>query len=503
MSSSVSWVLVALSSGSAGAALWWAFKLKKRKNQIQRKYAPIIDIESYIKDEEERIRQYEKDEMLKIEEEKRKALAVLQAEMHEIDAQISTAQSELQLLEKDVRKALEKRDEMLGSLESEQLRLREENEILENQNKYFHESEESLLSELGYYERAYDFEDFEKFKEELDKIREKKKELLKLDIDDVGSAVYRKGNWNLNLPANQAKAFQKKVGKLMMRAFNGECDGFIARVNYKNIELMIGRIKSSHAVINKTVYTQFMTKISVAYRDLWIRELRLAFEFEEWKQKEKEEQARIREQMREEERAARELEKAKRDAEIEAKRNAEALAKARAEVDGANEQQKEKLLAQIKALELKMQDMEEKNRYISQAMLTKSGHVYIISNIGSFGESMLKIGMTRRLDPMDRVKELGDASVPFPFDVHAMIRTSDAPTLESALHRHFDKRRVNLENNRKEFFYVTLNEVKTELDVLKKELNIEADIHITLAAEAKQWRMSEAKREHLERSWES
>ena len=226
------------------------------------------------------------------------------------------------------------------------------------------------------------------------------------------------------------------------------------------------------------------------------------FEFEEWKQREKEEQARIREQIREEERAAKELEKVKREAELEAHRNADALEKARSEVEGANEKQKAKLLAQIEELEKRMVEMEEKNRYISQAMLTKTGHVYIISNVGSFGDDMLKIGMTRRLEPMDRVKELGDASVPFPFDVHAMIRTSDAPSLENALHTHFDTRRVNLENNRKEFFYVTLEEIQQELDVLKDELNIEADIHITMAAEAKQWRMSEAKRRHLERSYD-
>ncbi|WP_392344968.1 GIY-YIG nuclease family protein [Parasynechococcus sp.] len=126
-----------------------------------------------------------------------------------------------------------------------------------------------------------------------------------------------------------------------------------------------------------------------------------------------------------------------------------------------------------------MKEVEEKNRYISQVMLTKIGHVYIISNIGSFGEEMLKIGMTRRLEPMDRVKELGDASVPFLFDVHTMIRTSDAPTLENALHKHFDDRRVNLENNRKEFFYVTLEEIQNELNMLKGELNTEAEIHIT------------------------
>lgn len=159
-------------------------------------------------------------------------------------------------------------------------------------------------------------------------------------------------------------------------------------------------------------------------------------------------------------------------------------------MEGANEQQKSRLLNQIEELEKRMVEMEEKNRYISQAMLTKTGHVYIISNVGSFGDDILKIGMTRRLEPMDRVKELGDASVPFPFDVHAMIRTSDAPSLENALHKHFDARRVNLENNRKEFFYVTLDEIQSELAALNEELNIEAEIQITMAAEAKQWRMS-------------
>ena len=104
---------------------------------------------------------------------------------------------------------------------------------------------------------------------------------------------------------------------------------------------------------------------------------------------------------------------------------------------------------QIEELEARIQEMEEKKRSISQAQLTKTGHVYIISNVGSFGDDVFKIGMTRRLEPMDRVKELGDASVPFPFDVHAMIRTSDAPSLENALHHHFDERRLNLENHRK------------------------------------------------------
>ena len=116
---------------------------------------------------------------------------------------------------------------------------------------------------------------------------------------------------------------------------------------------------------------------------------------------------------------------------------------------------------------------------------------------------MFKIGMTRRLEPLDRVKELGDASVPFPFDIHAMIRTSDAPSLERALHKQFDQKRVNLENNRKEFFYVSIEEIKEQLKTLKTELGIESEFQLTMLAEAKQYRQSEAKRIHLQKMYEN
>jgi hypothetical protein len=109
--------------------------------------------------------------------------------------------------------------------------------------------------------------------------------------------------------------------------------------------------------------------------------------------------------------------------------------------------------------------------------------------------------MTRRLEPMDRVKELGDASMLLPFDVHAMIRTSDAPSLENALHKHFDRRPLNLENERKEFFLVSIDKIREELDQPKSDLGIDMELRLTLLAETKEYRMSEAKRKHLEASW--
>jgi hypothetical protein len=115
---------------------------------------------------------------------------------------------------------------------------------------------------------------------------------------------------------------------------------------------------------------------------------------------------------------------------------------------------------QIADLERRIAEAEEKKRALSMAQQTRAGNVYVISNIGSFGTNVFKIGMTRRLEPLDRVKELGDASVPFPFDVHMMIACKNAPTLESELHKRFSKQRLNKVNFRKEFFRLSIAEIQ-------------------------------------------
>lgn len=441
--------------------------MKGRLNQIQRKYNPAIQIDKYVEEQKE-------------------------------------------IADNLKRRAEQERCKLKDDLNNLRVKYEETKEDLaEIEAKLTLSQQEFALQDYGYYEPNYEFEASGDWDEELKSINECIKKMIsnvqhKADTQDAWQtcAGYIVDIISFNGSTPKGIRMQKATIKLLLRAFNGECDSFIAKVNYKNISTMRQRMESSFIAINKIGNTSSKVKISQSYYQLKLRELSFVYEYEEWKQKEKEEQARIREQIRQEEREAKEMEKALREAQKEAKRDADALVKARAEVEGANKKQREKLLAQISELELKIKENEERNRYISQAMLTKSGHVYIISNVGSFGDKILKIGMTRRLEPMDRVKELGDASVPFPFDVHAMIRTSDAPSLENALHRHFDSRRVNLENTRKEFFYVSLDEIRNELDKLKDELQIEAEIHITMAAEAKQWRLSLAKRKHLERSYE-
>ncbi|MEM1324282.1 MAG: GIY-YIG nuclease family protein, partial [Bacteroidota bacterium] len=201
----------------------------------------------------------------------------------------------------------------------------------------------------------------------------------------------------------------------------------------------------------------------------------------------REEQRRIREEIREEERARKEYEKAIKQAEKEEKMLAKALKQAEEKLKQAAADEKAKYEQQLNELLEELQIAKEKGqRAISMAQQTKQGHVYIISNIGSFGENIFKIGLTRRLNPLDRVKELGDASVPFSFDVHAIIHSEDAPNLERELHKAFKGNQVNKVNPRKEFFNIPLTDIKNKV----LSMNLENDTHWTMKAEAMEYRES-------------
>ena len=205
------------------------------------------------------------------------------------------------------------------------------------------------------------------------------------------------------------------------------------------------------------------------------------------REREKEEQRRIREQIREEERERKEYERALKDSAREEELVRKALEKAQAHLAKANEEQRQRYEEQIQQLNLKLSEAEEKSkRALSMAQQTKIGHVYIISNIGSFGENVYKIGMTRRLEPLDRIRELSSASVPFGFDVHAMIFSENAPDLEKSLHRKFIQTQMNKVNPRKEFFKLTITDIKKEIELM----GIEASW--TLAAEAREFRETQA-----------
>lgn len=337
--------------------------------------------------------------------------------------------------------------------------------------------EEANLQSFGFYKPRYAFADSLSYQGKLDEIRERQKRMIK----EKRAAVCRT-EWTVNGSKVEGRKQINQTLKLMLRAFNGESDASVAKVRYNNVHVMETRIRKAYEAINGLAEVQ-SCHIAHDYLNLKLEELFLAHEYQEKLQEEKEEQRRIREQIREEEVALRELEKARLDAEKEEKRYAEALRKATEDAERAVGEKQQKLTWQVEELQRRLAEARtNKERAIAQAQLTRSGHVYVISNIGSFGEQVYKIGMTRRLDPMDRVKELGDASVPFPFDVHAIIYSEDAPALENKLHKLFHRRRVNLVNERKEFFRVSIDEIARAV----RESH--GEIEFTPAAEAAEYR---------------
>ncbi|GAB4218062.1 MAG: DUF4041 domain-containing protein [Synechococcales cyanobacterium] len=349
--------------------------------------------------------------------------------------------------------------------------------------------EQEIVEAFGFYESKYDFQEAEEYKQRLDIIRDQQRQMIKNK-----QAAICHTEWSVGGSMKEGKKMTDNFLKLVLRAFNGECDASVLKVKYNNIQTMENRIRKACEDLNKLSQTTYC-EITSRYLDLKLQELWLTHEYQERKYQEQEEQRIIREQMREEEKALRELEKAKQDAEKEERRYQEALEKARRDVESATGLAQERLLNQIEELKKRLAEAEaNKERAISQAQLTKSGHVYIISNIGSFGEDVYKIGMTRRLEPMDRVKELGDASVPFPFDVHAMIFCENAPELEARLHKHFNNRRINKENERKEFFRISLDEIVRVIHKTDQELRIcKYEVTVTKVAEASEYRKTLAR----------
>lgn len=269
-------------------------------------------------------------------------------------------------------------------------------------------------------------------------------------------------------------------------AFNGKVDSALAKVKHDNFGKVKQEIIDAFALVNHNGAPFRNARINQTFLDARQEELKWAVSTHELRQIELAEQREIKQQIREEEKARKEMEKAIREAEKEERLLQKALEKARAELANANEEQRKEFEAQLADLESKLGEAEERGqRALSMAQQTRRGHVYVISNAGSFGENVFKIGITRRLEPLDRVKELGDASVPFSFDVHAMLYSDDAPALEKELHRRFNRESVNKINRRKEFFRTSLAEIKQT--VTQQGVT---DVHWTMKAEAAEYRES-------------
>lgn len=399
-----------------------------------------------------------------------------------IESEVSKRKADLNILSSKLSELEKRYKDKDSALNQDYLNHKE---IYENLRKEVSLLEENLENiSYGLYKPHYDYNTSAEFKQKLEEIINREKQIIKNE-----SATYCPLKWEVGGSKSEGTKMTKHYSKLMLRAFNGECDAAIAKVRWNNIGNMEARIGKAFEAINKLGSTHQIT-VTKEYYDLKLQELRLEFELEEKLYQEKEEQRKIREQMREEEKAQREIEKARKEAEEDEERNEKALQKAKAEIEKAKGKELELLTEKIKRLEENLQKAHElKERAISRAQLTKSGHVYIISNIGSFGDTVYKIGMTRRLEPTDRIDELGDASVPFDFDVHGLIYSENAPELENILQKKLDSKRVNLVNRRAEFFNTTIDEIEAFVN----ELNLK--IQLTKMAEAKEYRETLSLRE--------
>lgn len=271
--------------------------------------------------------------------------------------------------------------------------------------------------------------------------------------------------------------------RFVVDAFNGKVDSILSRVKDDNFGTLQQEIRDAFSLVNHNGAAFRNARILDSYLTARVTELRWAVTVQEIKLRDREEQRRIKEKIREEERAQREFERSMREAAKEEDTLRKAMEKVQGQVAKASEAQRQKYEAQLAELAERLRQAEEKNqRAKSMAEQTRMGHVYVISNLGSFGDDVFKIGLTRRLEPLDRIRELGDASVPFSFDVHALLFSEDAPALEKALHKHFLTAQVNKVNPRKEFFRVSMSVIRAELE----KLGVTAKW--TLTAEAKEYR---------------
>ncbi|WP_409303943.1 DUF4041 domain-containing protein [Peribacillus sp. SCS-155] len=342
--------------------------------------------------------------------------------------------------------------------------------------------EDITMQSFGLYTPKYAFEGSEAFQNTLNNIRQKQKQMVK---DRVATSHLLDRTMNNNNRKGKEKILN--TIKLILRAFNNECDNIIATVKFSNVGASERRIKKVFEELNKLTNEQ-QVSITNSYLNLKIEELYLKYEYEQKKQEEKHEQMKIKERMREEATALKELEKAKEKVEKEEKHFEQAIKNLKKQLEETDETKQAQLHVTLQELEKQLAvTRKNKEDVLHRVQNTRAGYVYIVSNIGSFGENIYKIGMTRRLEPLDRVRELGDASVPFTFDVHGMIFSEDAPTLENALHSAFADRRLNKVNERKEFFCVSLREIE---EVVKQNHN--KTVEFTKLAKAEEYRQSKA-----------
>lgn len=303
-----------------------------------------------------------------------------------------------------------------------------------------------VLQEVGIYRYHHPLENAAAFRDRLGEIESRIAELVKLD-----SAIVKSNLFTFDNSLAKGRRMTHDLSKLMLRAYNAEADNSIRSLKIGNVVTAKRRLEASRTAIAKLGAMMEM-HISNDFHDLRLQEIELTADWLMKKQEEKEAEREKRARLREERRVEREL------------------AEERARLD----KERSHILNALNTLRASGQedsDLQERLASIDEAIIhndfrtanIRAGYIYVISNQGSFGEGVVKIGLTRRLEPTERVTELGGASVPFRFDIHTLFFSEDAVTLENELHKHFADRALNQANSRKEFFFATPGEVREVL----------------------------------------
>lgn len=397
----------------------------------------------------------------------------LEAKISSLESKLKDKQSILDDLTRQIKVAKDilKLDDELKKRQSELKALQKEVIVL---------NDDLDLQEYGFFERKYKFSDSTKYKEELETLRKRQKQLVK---DKKAGVIVRP--ILLDNSKSKGRAMQNQLIKAMIRGFNGEVDAHLVKVTATNLSKKVDAVVKSFNQLNK-MYSRNLVCLSNDYLELKISELQLAVEYELQKLEEKELLREQRAKEREDKKLQAELAAKRKQIEKDRKHFKQMLDNVEELLKTANEEEKEKLNLQLAEYQDKLSELDELEEDIDyREGHATAGYVYIISNIGAFGEDVYKIGVTRRLDPMERIRELGSASVPFQFDVHALIFSEEAFSLEKELHNRFEKNKINKVNGRKEYFKVPFSDIKAVLEE-HKELAIE----LTEKAEAFEYRQS-------------
>lgn len=411
-------------------------------------------------------------------------------EISNLENQINDIKAEFSDIDKltalELKHDILEKEQQIDTLKSEEADLMNEISKIEDEIKLLKSqlistSEDVEMESFSLYEPKYNFATALGYKDKLKEIRKDQKDMIRNK-----TAVNYFDSWTLDGSKAKGRKMNNDNIRQIIRSFNNECEAAINKVKFSNIDSIRKRIDSSFKQLNKLNKSNKLS-LSNPFLNLKHAELNLAFEYERKKQEEKDALREQRTREREEKKLQKEIQSKKKIIDKDIKHYNQMIEELNKKINSLeNQVEKDALEKEIDGLKQNIEFRElEKEELDYREAHSAAGYVYIISNIGSLGENTVKIGVTRRLNPYDRIAELSSASVPFKFDIHAMVFSYEAYQLENTLHKKFDSQRINKMNMRKEFFNITIQEIKDALEEYK-----DLTIDFTEIPEAEEYRES-------------